>query len=119
MSYGHREQHLTLGEAEPAGLGGAGGGAGGCWGHSSADSDSDCSWRLRQEVVGLGVDAAQAVALVCAPSRSEVASGPRLPPRGGRWGVVRPGASTLLQRQLTKNKLGCQGLLAPGSGEEG
>lgn len=61
----------------------------------------------------------QPMAWVWAPSRSEVPSGPRLSPGAEDRVGGGPGPAALFQRQLTKNKLRCQGLLAPGSGEEG
>lgn len=44
---------------------------------------------------------------------------PQAAPQGPGTGRGEAGPTALLQRQLTKNKLGCQGLLAPGRGEEG
>lgn len=67
---------------------------------------------------GAGVHAVQPMAWAWAPSCSEVHSGAgdRTGLGGGRGEGLGPAA--LFQGQLTKNKLGCQGLLAPGSGEE-
>lgn len=62
---------------------------------------------------GAEVHAVQPMALVWAPSRSEVLSGPRLFPGAGDRVGGGLGPAALLQRQLTKNKLGCQGLLVP------
>lgn len=57
--------------------------------------------------------AVQPMAWVWVPSCSEVTSGPRLLPGAGDRVEGGLGPVALLQRQLTKNKLGCQGLLVP------